>query len=290
MQVLVFGTTGQVATELARQVPAGLRLTALDRAAADLRDPAACAAAIRAAAPDLVINAAAYTAVDQAESDSVTAGTVNAAAPGAMAQAAAAIGAPFLHLSTDYVFDGTGTRPWREDDPTRPLGVYGRTKREGERAVLAAGGAGVILRTSWVFSAHGHNFVRTMLRLGRERPTLRIVADQRGGPTAAADIARALWTIARAFAAGRGVPGLFHFSGAPAVSWADFAAEIFARARLDPPPRILRIPTAEFPSPAPRPAFSVLDCSRIAAAYGISQPDWRQGLAQVLAELEERDE
>jgi dTDP-4-dehydrorhamnose reductase len=285
MRLLVFGRSGQVATELARAAAAqGLALTALGRAEADLADPEACARAVAETQADAVINAAAHTAVDRAEAEPELARAVNAAAPGAMARAAAARGLPFLHVSTDYVFDGTPGRPWREDDPTGPLGVYGASKLAGERAIAAAGGPHVILRTAWVFSAHGANFVKTMLRLGAERDTLRVVDDQRGGPTPAADIAAALIVVARAFAEGRGVPGIFHYAGAPAVSWAGFAEAIFA-ARGGPAPRIERIASADYPTPARRPLNSVLDCSRIDRAYGLAQPDWRPGLARVIEEL-----
>ncbi|MCX7888623.1 MAG: dTDP-4-dehydrorhamnose reductase [Rhodobacteraceae bacterium] len=283
MEVLVFGRTGQVAVELARLLP-GARF--LGRDEADLGDPAACAAEVTRLRPGIVINAAAYTAVDQAEDDAETARRVNAAAPGAMAEAAATLGIPFLHLSTDYVFDGSPGRAWREDDPVGPLGVYGRTKLEGERLVAAAGGAHVILRTAWVFSAHGRNFVKTMLRLGRDRPVLRVVADQHGGPTPAADIAAALVTIARAFDAGRGQSGIFHFAGAPATTWAEFAAAIFGMAALPVRPAVEPIATQDYPTRARRPANSVLDCGRIARTYGIAQPDWRAGLRAVMRELE----
>lgn len=286
MKALVFGTTGQLGIELARRAPRGAALIAIGREAADLTHPATCAGLIGSANADVVINAAAYTAVDAAEGDRATAHLVNAEAPGAMARAAAACGVPFLHVSTDYVFDGSGSRPWREDDPVAPLGVYGQTKLDGERAIAAAGGASVILRTAWVFSAHGRNFVKTMLRLGAERDTLPVVADQRGGPTAAADIAETLWTVARAFREGHGRPGIFHYAGAPTVSWADFAEAIFATASLPRKPTVTRITTADYPTPARRPANSALDCSRIKAAYGIEQPDWRASLAEVVRELE----
>ncbi|WP_347312547.1 dTDP-4-dehydrorhamnose reductase [Defluviimonas sp. SAOS-178_SWC] len=286
MKALVFGTTGQLGIELARRAPRGAALIALGREVADLTQPGACAALIATATPDIVINAAAYTAVDAAESDRETAHLANTTAPGAMARAATQAAIPFLHVSTDYVFDGTGTRPWREDDPVAPLGAYGQTKLDGERAIAAAGGPHAILRTSWVFSAHGKNFVKTMLRLGAERDTLSVVDDQRGGPTAAADIADALWTIATAFRDGRGQSGLFHFSGAPTVSWADFADAIFDRATLPHRPVVARIPTSAYPTPAKRPANSALDCSRIRAVYGIEQPDWRRSLSEVIRELE----
>lgn len=286
MKALVFGTTGQVGIELARSAPRGTALIALGRETADLTRPQDCAARVAATDADVVINAAAYTGVDAAETDRETARLVNAEAPGAMAQAAALRGIPFLHVSTDYVFDGSGARPWREDDPTAPLGVYGQTKLAGEVAVRAAGGPHVILRTSWVFSAHGKNFVKTMLRLGAERDTLSVVDDQRGGPTAAADIADALWTIARAFGEGRGQAGIFHFAGAPTASWADFAEAIFAASTLKRKPLVRRIAAADYPTPARRPANSALDCTRIRAVYGIAQPDWRAGLSEVIRELE----
>jgi dTDP-4-dehydrorhamnose reductase len=289
MRLLVFGTTGQVAAELARAAPArGAALTALGRAEADLADPAACAAAVRVADADAVINAAAYTAVDRAEAEVDFVHAVNAAAPGAMAAAAAARGLPFLHVSTDYVFDGTPGRAWREDDPTGPLGAYGRSKLEGEAAVAAAGGPHAILRTAWVFSAHGSNFVKTMLRLAGERDTLRVVDDQVGGPTPARAIAEALLVMAEALAAGRGTPGVFHFAGTPAVSWAEFARAIFAlRAERGggAGPVVQPIATADYPTPARRPLNSVLDCARIRAAYGIERPDWHEGLAAVLEEI-----
>lgn len=287
MKALIFGRTGQLAIELARRAPDGVDPVMLGRDAADLASPETCARAVTETDADIVINAAAYTAVDQAEAEPDLARLVNARSPGAMARAAAARGLPFIHVSTDYVFDGSGERPWREDDPTGPLGVYGQTKLEGERAVLDAGGAAIILRTAWVFSAHGRNFVKTMLRLGAERQDLSIVADQRGGPTAAADIADAIWTIADAFATGNGVPGIYHFSGAPAVTWADFAEAIFATSRrITAAPRVRRIATSEYPTPARRPANSVLDCTRIRETYGIAQPGWRQSLVQVIEEIE----
>ena len=233
MRALVFGETGQVARELARTATArGISATFLGRDRADLSDPAACAAVVRAAEADVILNAAAYTAVDKAEDEPELAHAINAAAPGAMAAAAAAKGVPFLHVSTDYVFDGAPGRPWREDDPTGPLGVYGASKLAGERAVAAAAPDHAILRTAWVFSAHGKNFVKTMLGVGRGKPEMRVVGDQRGGPTAASDIAAALWTMAGAWTAGEGRPGIFHFAGAPAVSWAEFAEAIFARSGL----------------------------------------------------------
>ena len=278
MRVLVFGQTGQVARELQRLLPDA---TYLGRDRADLSDPAACAAAIAGGTWDAVINAAAWTAVDKAEAEEVAATVVNGAAPGAMARACAARDIPFLHVSTDYVFDGSGDRAFAVDGPTAPLGAYGRSKLAGEREVQAAGGRWLILRTSWVFSAHGSNFVKTMLRLGAERESLNVVADQIGGPTPAADIAAALVTMARAMAAGQ-AGGIQHFSGAPDVSWADFARAIMAGAGLS--CRIEDIPSSAYPTPARRPLNSRLDCSAL-RAFGLSRPDWRVGLSDVLKEI-----
>ena len=278
--LLVFGRSGQVATELARLAP---EARFLGRDAADLTDPEACARAIRDSGCAMVINAAAYTAVDRAETDADIARAVNADAPAAMARAAAALGVPFLHISTDYVFDGSGTQPRVETDPTGPLGVYGATKLAGERGIAAAGGQWAVMRTSWVFSAHGANFVKTMLRLGAERDELRVVADQHGGPTPAADIAQACLTMAEAMRADASRGGIYHFSGAPDTSWAGFAREIMAQAGLS--CHIVDISTSDYPTPARRPANSRLNCAAISRDFGIARPDWRAGLAKVLQEL-----
>ncbi|WP_299632623.1 dTDP-4-dehydrorhamnose reductase [uncultured Roseobacter sp.] len=279
MKVLVFGKTGQVATELARFDG----VTCLGRDQADLTDPGTCEAIIAETDADAVINAAAYTAVDKAEDDRDTAMIVNAMAPTAMAAAAAARDLPFVQISTDYVFAGGGTAPWQPENETGPLGVYGQSKLGGERGVTGAGGRHAILRTSWVFSAHGNNFAKTMLRLGAERDSLSIVGDQIGGPTPARDIAAACMTMAQALKEDATKTGTYHFSGAPDVSWADFAREIFAQADLT--VDVTDIPTADYPTPATRPLNSRLDCSTTAATFGIPQPDWRAGLAAVLADL-----
>lgn len=278
--LLVFGRTGQVARELARLAP-GARFAG--REDADLSDPAACAALIRAVRPRAVINAAAWTAVDRAEAEPDAARRVNADAPGAMAAACADLGVPFVHISTDYVFDGSGDAPRAEDAPTAPLGVYGATKLDGERAIAAAGGQWAVLRTSWVFSAHGSNFVRTMRRLGAERPRLTVVADQVGGPTAARDIARAVLTMAEQMTADSAKGGLYHFAGAPDVSWAEFARTILARSGLS--AEVVDIPTADYPTPARRPLNSRLDCAAITRDFGIARPDWRVSLDPVIKEL-----
>lgn len=282
MKILVFGQTGQVARELARRAPAGVTITALGRAEADLSDPQRCADAIRSGSADAVINAAAWTAVDKAEAEEAAAHVVNAEAPGAMALACAETGRPFLHLSTDYVFDGAGVRPFQPGDPTGPLGAYGRTKLAGERAVARAGGAHLILRTSWVVSAHGSNFVKTMLRLGAERPVLRVVDDQVGGPTAAGSIADALFVCARALCDGA-TGGTHHFTGAPDVSWAEFARVIFRKAGLS--TEVTGISTEDYPTPARRPLNSRLDGGSLKAAFGIDRPDWRADLDDILLEL-----
>ncbi len=282
MTILVFGCNGQVASELRRRAD----VLALGRAEADLMQPGAAERAIRDAAPDLVINAAAYTAVDRAEEDEARATRLNGAAPGEMARAAAAAGVPFVHISTDYVFDGTGTRPWRPGDATGPLGAYGRGKLAGEVAVVAAGGRFAVLRTSWVFSSHGRNFVKTMLRLGRERSELPVVADQVGGPTSAASIADAVLRIGQALRDGGGASGIYHFAGGPDTSWAGFAREIFAQAGMD--VAVRNIATADYPTPARRPLNSRLECGDIRREFGIDRPDWRADLAEVLRELEVR--
>ncbi|WP_289043985.1 dTDP-4-dehydrorhamnose reductase [uncultured Aliiroseovarius sp.] len=279
MRLLVFGKTGQVATELQRQAD----VLALGRDEADLSDPAACAAIIRDSNADAVINAAAYTAVDKAEEEEALATVINGDAPTEMAKAAAARKIPFLHISTDYVFDGKGQQPWKPTDAPSPANAYGRSKLVGEEGVRSAGGNFAILRTSWVFSSHGANFVKTMLRLSETRDTLQVVDDQIGGPTSAADIADALLTMAKAMIGGQ-QGGVFHFSGAPAASWKDFATEIFLQAGrlID----VVGIPTTEFPTPAVRPLNSRMDCSDLDRQFGIRTPEWRLSLARVLSELE----
>ena len=283
MRLLVFGRTGQVARELARIAP---RATCLGRGEADLADPAACARAVEATDAMAVVNAAAWTAVDAAEAHRDAAFAVNGAAPAAIAEACAARGLPLVHISTDYVFDGArhGTRPWRPDDPTGPAGVYGASKLAGEEGVRAAGGVHAILRTAWVFSAHGSNFVKTMLRLAETRDAVRVVADQVGGPTPAAAIARACLVVARGLADEPARSGTYHFTGAPDVSWADFARATFAAAGLE--VAVEDIASADYPTPAARPLNSRLDCTSTEAVFGLARPDWQAGLRAVLAELE----
>ncbi len=279
--ILVFGQTGQVATELARQ--AGNKALCLGREQADLSDPAACAAIIAETEATAVINAAAWTAVDRAEEHEAEAAVINGDAPAAMARAAAARGIPFVHISTDYVFDGTGTAPWSPSDPVAPQNAYGRTKLLGEEGVRAAGGPHAILRTSWVVSAHGANFVKTMLRLGAERDRLTIVADQIGGPTPAADIARTCLEVAGQLQADPAKSGTYHLSGGPDVSWADFARAIFALAGLS--PEVADSPSSEFPTPAPRPLNSRMDNTGLTATFATPRPDWHAGLRDILQDL-----
>lgn len=277
--ILVFGRSGQLARELARLAPEARYMGRND---ADLSDPQTCAGAIRAHAPRAVINAAAYTAVDRAEVEEALATTINGNAPAAMAEACAALGAPLVHVSTDYVFDGAGQAPFAPDDPTAPLGAYGRSKLIGEEGVRAAGGVHAILRTSWVFSAHGSNFVKTMLRLGAERDALRVVADQIGGPTPARALAAACLSIAERLQGAPERTGTYHFSGAPDTSWAGFARAIMELAGLN--CRIEDITTADYPTPARRPLNSRLDCSGL-SIFELSRPDWHLGLEEVISEL-----
>jgi dTDP-4-dehydrorhamnose reductase len=278
MTILVFGRTGQVASEL----KARANVVAVGRDVVDLFDPGSCAAYMVALRPEAVINAAAYTAVDRAEEDP-RAFVVNADAPAAMANSAAALNIPFVHISTDYIFNGTGVAAWAPQDTPDPINVYGKSKLAGEIAVRAAGGPHAILRTSWVFSAHGANFVKTMLRLSDTRDKVSVVSDQIGGPTPAAAIADACLKIARDLIAEADKTGTYHFSGLPAVSWADFARAIYATSRRS--VFVADIPASSYPTSAARPANSRLDCSSLLAQFGIHQPDWRKGLADALLEM-----
>jgi len=280
MKVLVFGKTGQVATELQRQA----NVIALGRDEADLSNPTTCAEAITENNADVVINAAAYTAVDKAEEEEHLATVINGEAPTAMARACAAKGIPFVHISTDYVFDGTGKTPWSPEDKTGPLGAYGRSKLAGEEGVRATGAAHAVLRTSWVYSAHGNNFVKTMLRLSETRDALSVVSDQIGGPTSAEDIAAASLSIAQRLVEGK-PGGTYHFAGTPDVSWAEFARDIFAQSGRN--TSVQDIPSEDYPTPAKRPSNSRMNCASLKKDFGISRPDWRKSLADVLADLKE---
>lgn len=295
--VLVTGAGGQLGAELARIAwPDGFTAVALGRDALDLADPAAIAAMVSDGHDGrpwvAVVNAAAYTAVDRAESDAAAAWIVNAVAPAALGQACAGAGIPIVHVSTDYVFPGDRDGAWAVDDAVAPLGVYGASKLGGELAVRASGARHAIVRTAWVVSAHGHNFVKTMLRLAAERERLRVVDDQRGSPTGAADLARALATIAVRLAddAQTARPGggdTFHFANAGATSWAGFAREIFRQSALRGGPSAIVEPiaTADYPTPARRPANSLLATDAIRAAYAIDPRPWREALGDILDEL-----
>jgi dTDP-4-dehydrorhamnose reductase len=294
MRILVAGAQGQLACAL-REAAQGQRthmLVALGRPQLDLLDPKTIGKAVEDVEPDLVINAAAYTAVDKAESDRETAFAVNRDGAGALAAAAQASRAPIIHVSTDYVFDGRKSGAYRETDETNPLGVYGRSKLEGEQAVAAANPRHVILRTAWLYAPYGANFLRTMLRLARERPELRVVADQQGQPTYVPHLAEAILAIAGSLASQRGLGpwGTYHVAAGGETTWHGFASAIVrAGARLG----VLQVPvvpitTAEYPTPAARPSNSRLDCGKLERTFGIRLPHWQQGLADCMAELEKR--
>jgi dTDP-4-dehydrorhamnose reductase len=288
VRLVVFGGSGQVGSELARAVlPSGMRLSPIARAEVDLAAPAAViAAALDRHAADascvVVVNAAGYTAVDRAESEAAACQVANCQGPAAVAHACAKRGFPLIHLSTDYVFDGRKPGPYREDDAVGPQSMYGRTKLAGEEAVRQAAPENVIVRTAWVYSPFGANFVKTMLRLGRERTELGIVDDQHGCPTAAKDLAAAIVSIATQLAAGKADGfGTFHYCGRGSCSWFEFAGAIFAAAaRHDySVPRLKAITTAQYPTAARRPANSVLDCSKIRAVYNIETRPWQTAVA-----------
>jgi dTDP-4-dehydrorhamnose reductase len=290
--ILQFGVTGQVGRELIEHASArGVGVIALAREQADLRKPDEIIRAITGAAESIktVVNAAAYTAVDAAEQNEAEAFAINADAPAAMARACAQRGARLIHLSTDYVFDGTASRPYREDDPVCPLGAYGRSKLAGEEAVLQLAPDSIILRTAWVFSSHGKNFVKTMLRFAAERQFLGIVDDQVGCPTPAGAIANAVLDLVQHWERLGGPGGVYHFAGDTPVTWRQFADRIFlewsqhGRAV----PVVKAIATKDFPTPATRPANSVLDCGRLLHDYGIHAADWQGDLVQVIERISE---
>ena len=291
MRILVTGREGQLARSLAERAAAipGLSLEAVGRPGLDLEQPESIAAAIAAAAPDVVVNAAAYTAVDQAEDEPERALRINGAAAGEVAAAARRAGARIIQISTDYVFDGTGEGAYAESAPTRPLGVYGRSKLDGEQRVAEASPDHVILRTAWVYSPYGRNFVRTMLGAAAQRDELSVVADQRGNPTAAGDIADGIFALIAAWRdrPRLGLGGTYHLAGTGEASWFEFAAAIFEEAARHglPTAAVKPIATADWPTRAARPANSVLDSGRFAADFGYRAPPWRQSMAAVVAEL-----
>ncbi len=286
--LLVFGAGGQVGQELLALAAArDLPVTGVTRAQADIADADAVAVLIHATRPRLIVNAAAYTAVARAESEPHAAQAGNVTGPTVLARAADAAGVPLLHLSTDYVFDGSKHGAYTEDDPIAPLGVYGRTKAEGEARVRAAATRHVILRTAWVYGAYGNNFLKTMLRLAGERDRLRVVGDQHGCPTATIDIAEAILAVDRAFAEGRHTYGTLHFAGTGDTSWHGFAEAIVAaqasRTGCNPP--VDAITTAEYPTPARRPVNSRLASDRFADVYGYRAAPWRDRVGEVVARL-----
>lgn len=283
MRVLVFGKTGQVATELQRQCD----LVALGRGAMDFEFPERFEAVVHQNRPDVIINAAAYTDVDGAEDNEELATKINGVAPSILAKITAARKIPFLHISTDYVFEGNGERCWIPSDCPAPLSVYGRSKLESETGIVGAGGIFAILRTSWIFSSTGRNFVKTMLRLNAFRDEVRVVSDQVGGPTAASDVASALLTMAKSLHEGRGESGTYHFAGAPDTSWADFARRVILLAGGN--LKIVDIPSSEFPTRARRPSNSRMDCTKLEDVFGIKRPNWQHSLQQVIAELQEQN-
>ncbi len=289
MRILLFGPNGQVGSELrALSWEGGLTLIPVSRESTDLSVTGAAEAAVRREKPDLVVNAAAYTAVDRAESEPDMAQAVNGAAPGGMARACADLGIPLIHISTDFVFDGAKNGPYVEDDPTGPVSVYGSSKLAGEAAVRGALDNHVILRTAWVFSPYGNNFLKTMLRLGAERDELGIVDDQRGCPTSAGGIARAIRAIVDRHYAGEAlVPGTYHYCGDNAVTWFGFANAIFEAAgdRLPGGITVKPIGTSDYPTPARRPSNSVMSCAKIRAVYGIEPDDWRGAVSAVVDRL-----
>ena len=290
VKVLIAGAAGQVARALANTAPrARLRVTALGRPHLDLTDPASIDAALDKARPDIVINAAAYTAVDQAETDEAGAFALNAEGAGQLAVAAARLGAPILHLSTDYVFDGSKPAPYAETDPVAPLGVYGRSKLAGEEAVAAANPRHLIFRTAWVYSPVGKNFAKTMLRVADARGALSVVHDQVGNPTSAADIAAALWKITEQIIADPSAlrPGTYHLTASGEASWAEFAEEILrvSAALGGPSASVARITSAEYPTPTRRPANSRLDCEKLSRDFGLILPHWQVSTRACVEEL-----
>jgi dTDP-4-dehydrorhamnose reductase len=291
VRMLVIGKEGQVARALSERASThGVTVTLVGRPLLDLADPSGIGDVLADLPGDVIVNAAAYTAVDKAEEEPELAEAINGIGAGAAAGAAAAINVPFVQISTDYVFDGAGDRPYREDDPVSPLGAYGLSKLLGEQAVAAAHADHAILRTSWIYSPFGRNFVKTMLRLARDRDEISVVADQFGGPTSAHDIADGIIAVSRNLLERPKDPslrGIFHMSATGTASWAEFAAEIFAQSALlgGPNARVRPVPSTDYPTPARRPANSRLDCREIASLHGVTLPEWRASLQPCIGRL-----
>lgn len=294
MKFLLLGCNGQVGWELQRSLAPLGAVIALDRKGAhglcgDLSRPDELAAGVRRLAPDVIVNAAAYTAVDKAESEPELAHAINAEAVRRLAEEAAALGAWLVHFSTDYVFDGSGNQPWQEDAPTAPLSVYGRTKLDGEEAIRASGCRHLILRTSWVYAARGGNFARTMLRLAAERERLTVIADQFGAPTGAELIADVSAHVLRSAWRDAGLSGTYHLAAGGETSWHGYADFVIDQARslgvALKVTEIAPIPTADYPTPARRPLNSRLDTTRLRERFGLALPDWRIGVERMLREV-----
>ena len=296
MRILLFGKRGQVGWELQRSLAPLGTIIALDHEGdgelcGDFSRLAGLAACVRAVAPDVIVNAAAHTAVDKAESEPELAGTLNALAPGVLAEEASRLGAWLLHYSTDYVFDGSGERPWQESDATAPLSVYGQTKLAGEQAVAAACTKHLIFRTSWVYAARGNNFARTMLRLASERDQLRVIADQMGAPTGAELLADVTAQALRCVRQKPQLAGLYHLVAAGETSWHGYARHVIEFARQSgekvrvAPEAIEAVPSSAYPLPAPRPHNSRLDTRKLQKAFDLCLPDWRVGVDRMLAEI-----
>lgn len=290
LRVVITGANGQLGYELCRHAPAWVELVALSSAELDITDEQAVSSELTRIDPTLIINSAAFTAVDKAETEVEKAYAVNRDGVAFLGHYAAGAGIPMLHVSTDYVFPGNASEPYTEDDVTGPTGVYGASKLAGERALLAVCPRSLIMRISWVFGSHGSNFVKTMLRVAEARSELGVVSDQQGCPTSAASVAIALWALADAYRQQGDLQwGVYHYSGKPACSWYDFAQEIFAQAGkvglLSTLPAVNAITTDQYPTPAQRPAWSVLSSEKLHALYGVQPADWRTELTQVLEEL-----
>ncbi len=290
VKVLITGSAGQVGSELVKLAPAGFDVVGYNSSELDITNAQQVQQIVSEQAPALIINAAAYTAVDKAESDAERAYAVNEIGVKNLAEAALALGIPVFHISTDYVFDGTATEPYKETDPVGPTGVYGASKLAGEQVLTSSGVKHIILRTSWVFGAEGNNFVKTMLRLGKEQDTLGVVADQHGCPTSAASIANVLWQLAQKYTEEGELPwSIYHFSNSPATTWHGFACEIFKQAVeaefLERVPVVNPIKTSDYPTPAKRPAWSVMDYSALVNLLGSAVPGWQQELSAVLHQL-----
>ena len=290
-RILILGANGQLGTELQRSFADGGEVIAHGHDTADLSRLDQLRAVVRESAPQLILNAAAYTAVDRAESEPDLARAINAHAPAVLAEEALRANALFFHYSTDYVFDGSKASPWLETDATHPLNIYGQTKLEGEQAIQQIGGRAFVFRTSWVYGPHGKNFLLTMLRLGSDRKQLRVVDDQIGSPTSSIQLAEATRRVADRILSGAApadAAGVYHMTCSGSTSWCGFACSIFQQAERVlhmPAPEVIPIPTAEFPTPARRPAYSVLDCEKLFQNFGVRLAPWQSALEDAMARL-----